>query len=409
MLLTDKSNDNILYILKNYKKYIKLEKKNKTNYNNIKKIYELLHESINISNKLKIKKSETDNIEVLQIEFNNLQLGHFFPLEIYDYIKEYINYKLSYNLKINNILINLDFYFLVRDKQEYTNYINYIEKYIKIIKSWLFICKLYTTQKNIELLNLKIFLTPFTKKLPDNYNNNNDLNKKLLSSIHVNTGFTTHLKNKNIKDIIIFRKEEWLKVFIHETIHAFNLDFNNLNYINEKNILKKHFTTIESDFEFNESYCEFWAEIMNLSYYCYFLCNNNYKDFLLLFELNITLEKYFSILQLNKILNYYNLNYELLMENNENVKIYYKENTNVFCYYIIKTILLFNYDIVLDWCNINNINFLEFKKTNKNIESFLHMIIKLKKNKNLIKIIEKQNNKISNNNNLEMSLFEYIP
>ena len=63
---------------------------------------------------------------------------------------------------------------------------------------------------------------------------------------------------------------------------------------------------------------------------------------------------------------------------------------------------------MLEWCNKNNINFLDFKKTNKNIESFLHMIIKLKKDKKLIKIIRNNNNKI-NNNNLEMSLFEFIP
>ena len=407
MIITDKSNENILYILKNYKKHIKLEKKNKNDYKNIKKIYDLLYETISISDKLKIKINETNNIELLQLDFNNLHKGKFFPDEIYYYIKEYINYKLSYKIKINNIEINVDFYFLIRDNYDLIFYKNYIEKYIKIIKNWLFICKLYTTNENLHILNLKIFLTPFIKKLPDNYNDNN-LNKKLLSSFHVNTGYTAHFKDQNVKNIVIFRKEEWFKVFIHETIHAFNLDFNNLNYQNEKNLLKSHFTNIESDFEFNESYCEFWAEIMNLSYYCFFLCNTNYKDFLLLFELNITLEKYFSILQLNKVLNYYNLNYDLLMENNNNVNIYYKENTNIFCYYIIKTILLFNYDVMLEWCNKNNINFLDFKKTNKNIESFLHMIIKLKKDKKLIKIIRSNNNKI-NNNNLEMSLFEFIP
>ena len=51
--------------------------------------------------------------------------------------------------------------------------------------------------------------------------------KSMLSSYHVNTGYTQHsLINSNYKDIIIFRKEEWFKVFIHECIHAYNLDFN---------------------------------------------------------------------------------------------------------------------------------------------------------------------------------------
>ena len=40
----------------------------------------------------------------------------------------------------------------------------------------------------------------------------------------------------------------------------------------------------------------------------------------------------------------------------------YKENTNVFSYYILKSILMSNYDGFMKWCFDSNMNFISFKK-----------------------------------------------
>ena len=397
MILTTKSENNILYILKNYNENIILNKKTINKKSLIRKIYNLLKETNNISSKIKYKIIETDDLELINTDNKNLSYGKFFPKDIYNYIQEYMNYKINFTLKIKNLKINLSFYFLASNNDEKNIIKKYIINSLKYVKNWLYICDLYSSNLKINELNIKIFLTPFIKK-----NDNNE--NKSLSSYHVNSGYTQHsLTNSNYKDIVIFRKEEWFKVFIHECIHAYNLDFNMLNYNNEINILQKEFKNINSEFLFNESYCEFWAQIINLSYYS-LNQTTNYKDFLINFEINITLEKIFSIMQMNKILNYNNIDYNLL-NNNNNLNFYYKEDTNIFCYYILKTVLLYNYEEVFDWCNKNNINFLDFKKTSNNINSFLKLILKLKNNKKFKNFVLKNKNNI-NNNNLELCLLE---
>jgi hypothetical protein len=41
----------------------------------------------------------------------------------------------------------------------------------------------------------------------------------------------------------------------------------------------------------------------------------------------------------------------------------YKEKTNVLSYYVIKTLLINNYQGFLSWCKTNNLSLLQFKKT----------------------------------------------
>ena len=52
-------------------------------------------------------------------------------------------------------------------------------------------------------------------------------NIEILNSSHVNTAFTRTCPKKS--EIVVFRKEEWFKVFIHESFHNFGLDFSDMN------------------------------------------------------------------------------------------------------------------------------------------------------------------------------------
>jgi hypothetical protein len=92
----------------------------------------------------------------------------------------------------------------------------------------------------------------------------------------------------------------------------------------------------------------------------------------------------------------------------------YKENTSVLSYYIIKTILLYNYKSFLVWCNTNNISLLQFKKSNKNLISFCDFIESKYNNKPFLRNIEcakKVFEKVDKKDkfivcNLRMSIFE---
>ena len=126
-----------------------------------------------------------------------------------------------------------------------------------------------------------------------------------------------------------------------------------------------------------------------------------------------------------KVLDYMGLTYNNLYSGTSTAKslreALYKENTSVLSYYIIKTILLNNYQQFLKWCDINNLSLLQFKKTNSNIDKFCDFIIKKHKTKNFISNVKKAqeqlheldiNKKMPSNtkqlllNNLRMSLCE---
>ena len=66
-----------------------------------------------------------------------------------------------------------------------------------------------------------IYSTELTKNLPNS-------NIDILDQIHVNTAFTYSCIEQS-NEIVIFRKEEWLKVLIHESFHNFGLDFSDMN------------------------------------------------------------------------------------------------------------------------------------------------------------------------------------
>jgi hypothetical protein len=66
----------------------------------------------------------------------------------------------------------------------------------------------------------------------------------------------------------------------------------------------------------------------------------------------------------------------------------YKEETNVLAYFIIKTILLNNYEGFLLWCNINNTSLFQFKKTSTNQAKFCNFIIRNYKSREMIENVE---------------------
>jgi hypothetical protein len=67
----------------------------------------------------------------------------------------------------------------------------------------------------------------------------------------LNTGYT--IDNK----IVVYREEEWLKVFIHECMHMFLYDS---ELRNKTNLL---YLLFPIHIQVNESYCEIWARILN--------------------------------------------------------------------------------------------------------------------------------------------------
>jgi hypothetical protein len=97
----------------------------------------------------------------------------------------------------------------------------------------------------------------------------------------------------------------------------------------------------------------------------------------------------------------------------------YKEKTNVLSYYVIKTILINNYQGFLFWCKKHNLSLLQFKKTLANQNEYCKFIEKNHKTTTMMegidssqKFLNKLYSKNKNQNdkyvldNLRMSICE---
>jgi len=236
-------------------------------------------------------------------------------------------------------------------------------------------------------------LTPFKKELPEN-------KSEVIGPVNANTGYTYRCEKKN--EIVIYREEEWFKVLIHETMHAFGNDFDTEDgndVTTTMTYMKKLFSLPQGvDIRLSETYSEIWARIMNVAFQTYFknppsLESRTAKQFNKNFEFYLHLESIFSLYQCIKILDFMGVNYQHLVSESEHSKkmtrSFYRENTHVFAYYVLTSILLNNCDDFLSWCIKNNgsgLNVFKVKATQAEFASLIALCYK--KNNLLQKIVE---------------------
>ncbi len=172
--------------------------------------------------------------------------------------------------------------------------------------------------------NIFIWLLDDKKKLPKK--------KEIISKEHVNSGCCID------KNIYLWRKEELLKVLLHEMIHSRGLD---KHLYNADNVIMDVFN-VKDNVNINESYTELMATVFNSIFYT-IENKKSYKHFLKIMQT----ETEHSMEQIHKILHHYdyeNLN-ELYRANSKKI---FPQKTNVFSYYIVKGFLLNNYGLVIE-------------------------------------------------------------
>jgi hypothetical protein len=280
-----------------------------------------------------------------------------------DNIKNYILKKLKYGYQYTYMNNNIIYFSSKRFNKKIPNIIIHMFQIIVLLK------KIFNKSKYKQ--TIYYFETREKKKFP----------KKniVLGPNEVNSGLTfldldTKLKNG---DIILYRKEELLKVLIHELLHSNLIDskiifsknlnkFNNLFCVNYKILL-------------NEAFTESIATIINI-FYIHVINNMNIKYLNIMFQNEIKYSTYIC----NKIMIFYNIdNINDILKNNNICINNFPQKTNVFSYYILKNILLVNHNLFGEILNkytidykvinenciieiinliINNINFFDNKK-----------------------------------------------
>ncbi len=98
-----------------------------------------------------------------------------------------------------------------------------------------------------------LFLVDFPKHL--------DIQKENITSAECNTATTTFYMQENYTEVVIWRREEWQKVFYHELVHAFSID-RNLNENSElERILSNKFPHYNGTIQ--EAYTEVLATLLS--------------------------------------------------------------------------------------------------------------------------------------------------
>uniref|UniRef100_A0A6C0IS63 Uncharacterized protein n=1 Tax=viral metagenome TaxID=1070528 RepID=A0A6C0IS63_9ZZZZ len=358
----------------------------KTLYNHMNDGYKLIHiEKINQGH------SFFYNLQIKQLDLskkNQIPKPTTFPSNAFpETIKKHIDSKVVSYIKYNIAFLNkiITIYF-VTEEHITTQHITKYNYYVDNMLVWIYLLSLYSTEqcRGVQNLNVFIYLTSLEKVLPNRQS-------IVLDEEHVNTAFTFSCPT-NKSEIVIFRKEEWFKVFIHETFHNFGLDFSEMN-INECKRMLYALFPVNSEIKVYEAYSEFWARIMNTMFFSYIVCINNkkydFRSFTTEFNKYMGYEITYSLIQANKVLLFMNLIYEHLYENdNYSSKLreqMYKENTNVFAYYIITGILISHYQEFILWCHVNNTNVFQFKKTIIHQKDFCSFIKKRYKKRAFLK------------------------
>ena len=360
-MLNKKSNELILFFIKNKCLYKNNEK---INDNTKKYLLLLLNELIQAE---KYVNSLTISPQVEKITKRNMpnpgDLQHVPHL-----IKRHIHKKSLFYVKYYFSLLDREFtfHFITEQDEHLEIYNNHVKKMLM----WLYILNKQTQNKSCsKILNVYLYFSSVEKELPKTKD-------YILDENNVNTAYTYSCKEDNI--IVIYRKEEWFKVFIHETFHSFGLDFSSMNTTISSQCILNIFN-VKSEVNLFEAYSEFWARIMNSLFVGYFHSNKSQKDFLIKCEFFIYLERIYSFFQMIKVLKFMNIKYEELFSTLDNsVKLKYREKSNVLSYYIITNILMFYYQLFISWCvDTNGTN--QFMFFRKNMDSQNKMCLFVKK------------------------------
>jgi hypothetical protein len=336
--LTKESNKNIDFIFQHYPLHIK---NIYVNTYFMKLLYTLLDRANDAEN----IKTEYKISSVVQPKLDN---GKFLDPEIIDSIQKTHYTCHTFKLLIDATFCKVDVF--AKDEID-------VDEYMSFFKVILYLC-CKNSERPLSSYNFQLVLTDFKKSLPTN---------EMVRAKHINTGYSIHSQNK----VVLFRREEIIKVFIHECFHVFCLDFSDVGGINYRDMFLPLFH-VQSDYLIFESLCEFWARTINAALISYYTKPNaTFKEFEKLLTININIERTYSLCKLKEYLSKFELTYQDIINGTTKR---YSEDTNGFCYYVLSAILLHYYEQTMNWFIKNNDTLLQFKKKNEHIYLFYHYI-----------------------------------
>jgi hypothetical protein len=336
--------------------------------------------------------SHQKNFHIEPIELKSKQedinVDGFIPTEIALKIKHADRFQQSYTILHNGDRYNVKFVYPIMDTSETKGRVQrFFQDAIYKIYLWLYVADKYASKYCSSIMNLNFYFTDHMKSL-----GKTDL--EALDMIHVNTAFTSSCSK--ITDIHLFRREEWFKVFMHETFHNLGFDFSEMECTHIDAKMNSVFP-LNNTFKLYEAYCETWAETVHILFLLFFKGYNK-STALAKFGTVLQQETVYSVFQCVKMLNHYQLTYDQLSSRTAITK--YREKSPVFAYYLVKTIFLLSWNDFIDWCSHHNKNILQFNKTPNTQNSFVDLILSLRRSERFLSNISFMENWFKTNKNV---------
>ena len=220
--------------------------------------------------------------------------------------------------------------------------------------SWIMMCTKAAPATCARALDVFLLAAPHPKTLPGS-------SVQPLGPAHVNSGYSTSGCGR-AAEIVVFRREEWFKVFVHETFHAFNLDAG--AHAEQLKQVSADALPVRASHEVGEAYTETWARIVNVLY-----CtppSASLEDVMRLLDL----ERAFGVAQASKILAHMGTSYTCIRAPEAAGGCGYREQTNVLAYYVEAGALMYNLGAFLDWAARHAVGYVGFRQRPAAVASF---------------------------------------
>lgn len=285
-----------------------------------------------------IHKYHSEKIMYKKMGIRNYKAGDLgSSMYIHNDIIKTIKQTMKYTIQLElHSKINIDIYIYGKQKNEL---IEYSTQILIILESYIqYITRLYTSLPLPKNMKLYVYLTDAKKQI--------DGKEHPLTQLHVNTGYTSFNQEEDYNEIVIYRKEEVLKVLIHEITHYFMIDRVTLPASDMKQL--QTIFRVTNDLHIQESITDFWACYVNMMYFAILDTGvNSYRDFKNRLLQNLKDEIQFIQTQAQKV--------AYIQDHCWDRSNYIAENTHVIAYYIIKAVMYRNFNRYIndykDWKN----------------------------------------------------------
>lgn len=333
----------------------------------------------------------------------------YIPYKVYEYIREKSEYCIRFQTNIHGRTISLFFITFPESHisvcQKHGRQRGDTHASANVCASEIAVYQLYAYKVFIWLsivtglankecsengLNVYFYMTPFKKQRPAPHASGDDA---VISAIHANTGLTRNCESHG--EIVVYRTEEWFKVFIHESMHNFNMDFIDLDLKSANEQLRRTFCIPHDDILLFETYTETWARIINTIFNTYFntdATTASRTHFIRAVREKLADNAMFYAYQAVKVLDIMGLKYAHITvqsaENTEVCRKQYTEDTNVYAYYILGGILSVYALPFISWCCENNSgSSIRFSRNDRNLPRFVDFIERAARDPVMLSII----------------------